>query len=244
VCNNSRRLHFLQKPGLWVGFDQYLSEDWQARHLLTDLKGKGVDIALVREWALWSIHPLGKEEAEHKRDRGENRNKVLSSALVASERVIAALTSYANLPGTDPKMGEVKGNALDLIERHLYLAKRYGEILAEQKKHGTFDTKRLGVHWNVAYLFTLKSHISVVTGWEKEQVLGAITYLVRGVHKTLDQRPSPTLRRLLQKAIHNFEKNPKNTRIIGLIQHCAGNSRELYRMFPPIFPTSSASSAH
>lgn len=115
-----------------------------------------------------------------------------------------------------------------------YLAQWYRHVLAEQEKHGTFETKRLGVQWNVAYLYILKAYISVVTGWKPEQVLSVMTYVIRGAHLTLKKRPSPVLRSLIQKAICNFEQNPKNARIIDRLQRSAVHPQELYRMFPPV----------
>lgn len=234
LSNSRQRLRLLQKPSLWAGFDHYFSTNWQAKQIFIDLKGKRVDIDLVRECALWSFHPLGKNEGDQKRARGKNRDKLLRKALIGCESAIAAFTPYVNLRICAPNIAKVRERASDLIAINRYLAEQYREILSRQKENGTFVTKRLGVQWNCTYLVALKAHISVSTGWDDEQVLSAIVHLVHGVHKSLNQRPSPTLRSLLQKAIQHFEQSPQNARIIALVEHMAANPETMRRMFPPV----------
>ncbi len=45
---NKSKVQLLQNPRLWDGFDYYFVTNWQAKEVLTNLKGQGLDIALLR----------------------------------------------------------------------------------------------------------------------------------------------------------------------------------------------------
>jgi hypothetical protein len=230
--NSHLREDLLRQPALWSGADNYFSTNWQAREILADLQKDGVGIKLAQELALWLFRPLGRCEAEQKRIRGQNQEKLVHEFLVGCSSGIAICKPYTHLNHKDPDDRSIMKEAEDLIERISYLQDRFEGVWQRRKE--TFNRKRLGTSWNTSYGSLLRAHISLMTGWDDQKVLTAVVHLVRAMHLAARLRPSPDLRRLLQKAIRHFESDPQNTRTMKRLERLAASPAELNRIFRPV----------
>ena len=115
-----------------------------------------------------------------------------------------------------------------------YLARETQLILERAASSTVYTTKRLGVTWNIAYLYLSKAYIHSFTGGSDRKVLSAITHLITAAKRSVGNRVPRNLRSLLGKAIRKFENDPKNATIIGRVQRAVADPNVLKKIFPPL----------
>jgi len=234
VANSKAKVQILGNVAVWEGFDAYFEKDWQAKEMRRKLVYADVTLRFVGEWAIFSFHELGKQEATSKRERGEEFKRAQRQLIESCNRTVRAHSLYASLPTTAPGEASVSQAFSRLVEQGVLQADMAGQFLKRADNGVTFNSKRLGTNWNCGYLALLKHYISVKTSWNGAEVMGAITHLVTAAHKALGQQPPENLRVLLQKALRHFEENPDNATINNLVKNAVSNPQQLYRMFPRI----------
>jgi|HubBroStandDraft_5_1064220.scaffolds.fasta_scaffold287620_1 hypothetical protein len=236
-----RKRQLLRDPVVSTAFHHYFRQrqNWQAREVLDKLQSLGADVELLRECALYSFHPLGQDEAEEKRKRGERRRSCLKKAIAGYKSAMEVYSWHMSAPHhDDPDLRAVGQRSKELYKANEYLAKEASAWLERTAKNRRYTTKRLGVNWQSSYLFLMKSYIERLGGWEEARILEAMTHLIAAAHKSLNFRVPHDLRALLRKAIRGFENDSRNADIIMLLRHSAGDSKTLYEMFQPLGPHS------
>ena len=225
----------LQDPSISAAFTHYFNRNWQAQQVLNELQATGADVRHLREWALWSFHPLGSDEAEEKRRRGLLVKSQLRKALIGYESAIACFSHYSSAAhfGWAESINMSK-RFQDLVAMNRYLARETRQMLEVAMATPLFSTKRLGVTWNIPYLYLSKIYISQITGWNDRRVLGAITHLIAAAKKSVRNRAPRDLRSLLRKALRTFESDPKNATIVGRLHRAVADPNVLTKLFRPI----------
>ncbi len=234
-----RKIELLRDPVVRAAFAHYFEKNWQAKRTLDELKAVGADIEHLREWALWSFHALGSDEAEEKRKRGLLVKTQLKRALIGYESAIACFSQYASTPDfgwSDSK--DVSNRFRSLVFMNQYLAQEVTRMLGIIAATGIYKPKRLGVSWNAAYLYVPKTYIAALTGWNERQTIGALTHLVAATKKSVRDRIPRDLHSLLRKAIRKFETDPENATIVGRLKRSVADPRVLPELFPPLITQS------
>lgn len=229
-----QKIKLLQDPMRSAAFAHYFERNWQAKRTLEELKRAGANIQHLREWALWSFHPLGADEAEEKGKRSLLLKTQLKRALIGYENAIACYSWYASTPHfgwSDSK--NMSDSFQILVDMNRHLAQETTRILANSET-SVYRTKRLGVTWNTAYLYLSKAYIAKRTGWNDRQTLGALTHLITAAKKSVGNRVPGDLRSLLRKAIRKFESDPENATIVGRLQKAVADPNVLNQLFPPL----------
>jgi hypothetical protein len=228
----------LQDPVISAAFTHYFNRNWQAQQILNELQASGASVDYLREWALLSFHPLGADEAEEKHKRGLLVKSQLRKALIGYESAIACFSQYASAPNFDwPESKNMSKWFQDLVDMNKYLARETSHILEVAIASPVYTTKRLGVNWNIPYLYLSKIYIAKFTGWNDRRVLGAMTHLITAARKSVRNRVPSDLRSLVRKAIRTFESDPKNATIVGRLQRAVTDPNVLTKMFPPLITT-------
>jgi hypothetical protein len=234
VANSKAKVQILRNTAVWEGFDKYFENDWQAREMRRKLVYADVALPFVGEWAIFSFHELGKQEAKSKRERGEELKRAQKGLIESCKRTVRAHSTYASLPNFAPGTASVTEAFSRLVEQGVLQTQIARQLLDRAEKGAIFDSRRLGSNWNGVYLALLKHYISAKTGWHRAEIMGAITHLVTAAHDALRRRPPANLRVLLQKAIRHFEENPDNATINYLVKSVVLNPQQLSRMFPRV----------
>jgi hypothetical protein len=225
----------LRDPLVSAAFGHYFQRDWPAQQILDGLRSTGADIERLREWALYSFHPLGKDEAEEKRQRGLMMRTQLKKALVGYENAIAFYWIYASAPDFNwPESIAMSKRFKHLLELNRHLEREARSILERAATNDLYKTKRLGVFWQSAYLFLSRSYIGRLTNWNERKILGAMTHLIAASHKSVRNRVPKNLRTLIRKALREFEGNPRNARIIERLRKADADAKVVSEMFPPL----------
>jgi hypothetical protein len=94
-ADDQARRAVLQNVALWKRFDDYFSTNWQAKELGKELENAGCDWELLQEWAVWSFHPVAKDEARQKRRRGKQFRQLLQTAITGYESAVEAWRMYS-----------------------------------------------------------------------------------------------------------------------------------------------------
>ena len=233
-ANSKARVQILRDMSIWKCFDGYFYNDWQREEILKRLASADVDLQLVGEWAMWSLHELAKEEAKWKRERGEEFKLAQRISIESCNRSASAYSIYASLPNFAPGIASVNEAFHGLVEQSVTQAEKARHLLDRAENSHIFDVRRLGSNWNCLYLVLLKYYLAANTDWNEAEVMSAISHLVGAAHKAL-RRPCPeNLRVLVQKAIRRFEQNPDNATIIFLVKSLVLNPQQLYQEFPRV----------
>jgi hypothetical protein len=233
------KVRLLRNPVISAAFAHYFEQNWQVKQLLQELKSAGADIGRLREWALYSFHPLGTDEAEEKLKRGQMMQDQLKKALVGYESAIDFFSIYASAPHFNwPETISVSIKTTDLVKLNQYLAREARTILERVAKTSVYNTKRLGVNWQGSYLYLSKAYIGQFMKWDERKILGAMSHLTAAAHESVKQRIPHNLRALLRKALRSFESDPRNTTIIVSLRKAASDPNVLSKSFPPLSPNS------
>jgi hypothetical protein len=227
-ADDQARRAVLQNVALWKRFDDYFSTNWQAKELRKELESAGCDWELLQEWAVWSFHPVAKDEARQKRRRGKQFRQLLQTAITGYESAVEAWRMYSE---DQPRYAE-------LVELNKKLATEARSALVEAEKCA-FNADRLGRTWNTQYLVLLKRYIADKTHWADKKVLTEIAHLVAAGQGAVQEKPTSArpqpwsltngpqfdargrlvdsghepvkLRDLIRKAIQTFEHDPCNS---------------------------------
>jgi hypothetical protein len=228
----------LEDPLVSAAFNHYFDRNWQAKQLLDELRSLGVDTERLREWALYSFHPLRTDEADEKRKRGRKMKTLLKEALVGYKSAIAFYSIYASPPRFDWPESVESANAFKrLIDLNRYLANEATVMMERANAKGLFNTRRLGVNWNGPYLYLGKSYIGRIASWQERKILGVMVHLIAAAHISVHLRVPNDLRSLLKKTLQAFENDPRNVTIIGRIEKATAFPDVLDEMFPPLTRT-------
>ncbi len=229
------KVNLLGNRGVSTAFWRYFKQDWQAGELLGELRSAGADPDLLREWLVYSFHPLGNDEAEEKNKRRLIMQKQLKKALTGYQSAIAFYSLYAAPPSLNlPVSIRSTKHFNHLVKLNQYLEGEATAMLQRAAVSETYTTKRLGVNWQGPYLYLSRSYIGGVAGWEERKILGAMTHFIAAAHKSLGIPVPQDLRVLIRKALRAFEKDPRNARIIERLQTTAGDPATLYKLFPKL----------
>jgi hypothetical protein len=230
-----QKAELLRDPLFSADFYEYFRRNWQAQEVLDKLQSSGAEVELLLEWALYSFHSLGRDEAEEKRKRGVKMRLHLKRAIDGYKSAMEVYSWYMSAPHNDiPGRRMGSQDARELYEANEHLTKKASEWLERTARNRRYTTKRLGVNWQAPYLFLMKSYIEQRSGWEDPQILEAITHLVTGAHKSVNCPVQNDLRTLLRKAVRGFERDPLNADMILLLRRAAGDPRVLHESFPPL----------
>lgn len=180
------KIKLLRDPVAFTAFGHYFARNWEAKKILDELRSAGADIERLREWALYSFHPLGIDEAEEKRERGKKAQTQLKKAIAGYENAISFYSVYASAPHFNwPESVSISNKSKHLMEMNQYLAVEARQILGRATAKGVYTTKRLGVIWASYYLYLIKSYIAGFTHWDKRKILGAMVHLITAAHKSV-----------------------------------------------------------
>jgi hypothetical protein len=234
---SAEKIKLLRDAVVSAAFLHYFNRNFQAQQVLTQLQAAGADVQYLREWALYSIHGLGADEAEEKSKRGRLGKIQLKRALVGYENAIAFYSQYATAAHFGwPESKNVSSRFQDLVDRNQYLARETSAMLERIAAGSVYTTKRLGVNWNAAYLYVIKEYIRKFTGWDERKIFEAMTHLIAAAYKSLRNRIPSDLRSLVRKATRKFETDPKNATIVGRMQRAVADPSAITAMFPSLIP--------
>jgi hypothetical protein len=237
MANSKARVQILSDRKTWESFDAYFAADWQRKELRLRLANSGVDLPWVGEWAIWSFHRLGKEEASWKRQRGKDFIDAQRRIIAACDQVAKTYLMYTSLPEDAPEIAAVNAAFTKFLNDNNDVRELSVALLKRAEESSIFKPGRLGKNWNGMYLLLLKYYIANKTGWGEIQVLTAVTNLVGAALKTLQNRIPDNLREILRKAIQHFENNPRNATIIDRVKKLAVNHEYLLVNFPKVRPS-------
>jgi len=99
---------------------------------------------------------------------------------------------------------------------------------------GVYKTKRLGVKWNIHYLYLSKVYIATVAHWDERRVLDALTHLIVAGKKSVRNKVPRDLRSLLRKTLRTFEHDSQNATIVRRLQIAVADRDVLTKLFPPL----------
>jgi len=216
-----------------AAFFHYFEKNWEAKKILNELRSAGAQVEHLREWALYSTHGLGGDEAEEKQKRSRMLKVALRKAIVGYRGAREVYSIYALMPhDKSPEMMAVSAEFKRLVEMNEYLCGKAELFLKRAESGAVYRTKRLGVTWNCAYLYFLKAYMARLTDWTDRQILEAITHLIAAAHLSMRWRIPENLRVLLGKAMRRFENDPRNTTIVERLKKAASDSRTPYQLFP------------
>ena|SRR5258708_1124031 len=134
------KIRLLRDPLISAAFTSYFERNWPAQGVLDELRSAGMDIERLREWALYSFHPLGTDEAEEKRKRGQMMKTRLKKALLGYKSAIAFYSHYALAPTFNwPDAIIVSNDFKHLVEIHQYLAVRAKTMIENAEAKGLYS---------------------------------------------------------------------------------------------------------
>jgi len=241
IANSKARVRLLCNKAVWNAFDAHFESDWQSMETRDGLIRADVNLRLVGEWAIWSFHELAKEEAQWKRDRGDEFKRAHRMLIESCNRNAAVYRTYASLPTFASGLDITNKAFSGLVEQSLTQVEHARQFLTKAENSGIFNSRRLGSNWNCQYLALLKHYISSKTKWDDSGTINAVTKLVKAAHTALGRACPSNLRVLLQKAIRHFEHNPENATLLALVQSLVLNRQQLYQMFPPLHTSAQSS---
>jgi hypothetical protein len=233
-ANSQARVRILSDKMTWVSFEHCFQSSWQTKELRNQLALANVYVPLVGEWAMWSFHELGREEAKWKRKRGEALRRALRMAIAADKAEIECCSLYTGFAHFSVGLDRVNQEFGKLIEENRIQMQRAEQLLEKAENGAIFDGRRIGTNWNCLYLELLQAYISFKTGWNQAKVITSIACLVQAAHYALRRRCPVNIRSLLQKTLRHFENNPNNTTIVMLARALVRDQEELYRQFPRV----------
>jgi len=236
-----KKTELIRDPVISAAFFHVLEKKPQAKKILDELRSASAEIEHLREWALYSFHSLGADEAEEKEKRSRMIVGALKKAIVGYRSAKECYAIYAEEPHYNwPEAITASEQFKQLVEMNEHLSRQAESFLKRAENTAAYNTKRLGVAWNCAYLYLLKLYIAKLTCWDDPHILEAITYLITAAHESVRQRVPANVRVLLRKAIRKFENDPRNATILERLRKVASDSRILYKMFPIAGDTSGA----
>jgi hypothetical protein len=231
---SAEKIKLLRNPVVSAAFAHYFSGNWQAEKVLNELQAAGADVQLLREWALWSFHPLGADEAEEKQKRGRFTKTQLKKALIGYKSAIACFSAYASAPHFGWSDSRSAADRFQqLVGMNQFLAQETSAML-ERIGSGVYKTKRLGVKWNIHYLYLSKVYIATVAHWDERRVLDALTHLITASKKSVRNRVPRDLRSLLRKTLRTFENDSENATIVRRLQRAVADPDVLTKFFLPL----------
>jgi hypothetical protein len=98
-----KKRQLLHDPVVSTAFHHYFCQpqNWQAQEVLDRLQSLGADVELLREWALYSFHSLGRDEAEEKRKRGVKVRLCLKKAIAGYKSAMEVYSWHMSSPHHD-----------------------------------------------------------------------------------------------------------------------------------------------
>jgi hypothetical protein len=232
---SAEKIKLLRNPVVSAAFAHYFRANWQAQKMLNELQVAGANVQHLREWALWSFHPLGADEAEEKQKRGRLTKTRLKKALIGYKSAIACFSAYASAPHFGWSDSRSTSDRFQrLVRMNQYLARETSAVLERIGTSGVYKTKRLGVKWNIHYLYLSKVYIAAVAHWDERSVLDALTHLITAGKKSVRNKVPRDLRSLLRKTLRTFENDSENATIVGRLQRAVANPDVLTEFFPPL----------